>query len=315
MVTTYLLLSGGLILLFFGGDTLVSGAVAVAKRLGVSPLLIGLTLVGFGTSTPELITSFLAVVKNSDGIAVGNIVGSNTANILLILGAASVLRPINIDIKSFKRDSLFLALATFILIIAAGIGCVNVVAGGAMVGLLVYYIYYSYCSDKRRQKTVAPKSEIKQEVITPLPWGLFKTVIGICLTILGAKLLVDNAIILARNWGISESVIGLSIVAVGTSLPELAASLMAVKKKETALAFGNIVGSNIYNVLFILGSIALFFRVDIPSKMEIDIAIMTAVTAALIGIAFWQKKLSRPIGTLFLIAYGFYIYYLYGGSM
>lgn len=313
----YLLLAVGLLFLIYGGDLLVRGAVQLARRIGVSPLLIGLTLVGFGTSTPELVTSLIAVFKQSEGIAVGNVVGSNIANILLVLGAAAVISPVQVDIKSFKRDSVFLIISTLGILIALAFGQISFILGSILTGLLIVYVVYSYISDKKNQKAIKNQeaelaeltnsNEIKGSFWIPLA----KTFIGIALTLGGAKLLVDNAIILARTWGISEAVIGLTLVAVGTSLPELATSVMSAIRHQDDVAFGNVVGSNIYNALFILGITAIFMPILIPQTMSKDIWIMTAVTVALIGIAFWKKRFSRSIGVLFLLVYTLYTYTLF----
>ncbi len=315
----YLLLAVGLLFLIYGGDLLVRGAVQLARRIGVSPLLIGLTLVGFGTSTPELVTSLIAVFKQSEGIAVGNVVGSNIANILLVLGAAAVISPVQVDTKSFKRDSVFLIISTLGILIALAFGQISFILGSILTGLLIVYVVYSYISDKKNQKAIKNQeaelaeltnsTEIKGSFWIPLA----KTFIGIALTLGGAKLLVDNAIILARTWGISEAVIGLTLVAVGTSLPELATSVMSAIRHQDDVAFGNVVGSNIYNALFILGITAIFMPILIPQTMSKDIWIMTAVTAALIGIAFWKKQFSRSIGVLFLLVYTLYTYTLFAG--
>lgn len=311
----YVLLILGLCLLAFGGDTMVSGAVALAKKMGISTLLIGLTLVGFGTSTPELLTSLLAAIKGSNDIALGNVVGSNVANILLVLGMAAVIAPVNVDIKAFKRDGGFLALSCIMLIIALFLGQIGRIMGMVLMAMLIGYIIYSYITDKKQtSKTRAKNTDIsdtKKEVLIPTWLALFKTIGGIALMMLGAKLLVDNSIILARSWGVSEAVIGLTIVAVGTSLPELATSVMSAIRGHNDVAFGNIVGSNIYNSLFILGTTAVFLPIAIPANMSTDVWIMTGVTAVLIGIALWQKRFSRPVGFAFLGAYILYNYYLY----
>lgn len=310
MIYVWLML--GLFLLAWGGDVMVNGSVALAKRLGVSSLLIGLTLVGFGTSTPELLTSLIAVYKHSPGIAVGNVVGSNIANILLVLGMAAFIVPVKIDIKAFKRDGAFLAVATVGLIIALIIGKINFVMGAILTALLILYVAYSYYSDRKEQKRrKAAETQIPQEAKAPLFWSLVKAVGGIAMTILGAKLLVDNSIILAREWGVSEAVIGLTVVAVGTSLPELATSVASSLRGQSAVAFGNVVGSNIYNALFILGVTALFMPVTVPDSMAPDVVLMTLVTAVLIGVAFWKKQFSRSVGFAFLCAYAGYTYYLY----
>lgn len=305
----YVLLILGLSLLFFGGNAMVSGAVALAKKMGISTLLIGLTLVGFGTSTPELLTSLLAAIKGVNDIALGNVVGSNTANILLILGLSAIVSPVTVDIKAFKRDGGFLALSCVMLILALFLGQIGRLMGGFLVAMLVGYIVYSYITDKQQNASAEPVSGTAPE--TPVWLDLIKAIGGIALMMLGAKLLVDNSIILARSWGVSEAVIGLTIVAVGTSLPELAASVISAFKGHNDVAFGNVVGSNIYNALFILGITAIFLPITIPSSMGPDMWIMTAVTAALIGIAVWQKRFSRPIGFAFLGAYIAYNYYLY----
>ena len=301
---TYLLLALGLFLLFIGGDWLVAGSVAVARRLKVSPLLIGLTLVGFGTSTPELVTSLIATYEGSAGISVGNVVGSNIANILLVLGVAALLNPIHVKGKSFRRDATFLVFSTLVLVVASSFGTIGRLMGALMVGALIFYIVYSYKTEK----------ELSDESEKPAPFTIsfIRTIAGILLTLLGAKLLVDNAVALAHTWGISEAVIGLTVVAVGTSLPELATSIMSALKKHNDVAFGNVVGSNIYNSLFILGATALFMPVQIPSGMGIDLIIMIVVTALMIGIAFGCKKYTRAMGALFLILYAFYIAYLGG---
>lgn len=301
---TYLFLVLGLFLLFVGGDWLVAGSVAVARRLKVSPLLIGLTLVGFGTSTPELVTSLIATYKGSAGISVGNVIGSNIANILLVLGVAALLNPVKVKGKSFRRDATFLALSTLVLVGAASFGTIGRLLGAVMVAALVFYVIYSYKTEKE-----IPDDKEKP---APLTTSLIRTIFGILLTLFGAKLLVDNSVALARAWGISEAVIGLTIVAVGTSLPELATSIMSALKKHNDVAFGNVIGSNIYNSLFILGATALFMPVQIPSGMHVDMAIMTVVTALMIGIAFGYKRYSRATGALFLILYAIYIAYLGG---
>ena len=307
----YALLILGLILLAFGGDTMVSGAVALAKKMGLSTLLIGLTLVGFGTSTPELLTSIMAAIKGSNAIALGNVVGSNIANILLVLGVAALIAPVNVNIKAFKRDGGFLALSCVMLILALFLGQIGFIMGAILVAMLIGYIVYSYISDKKQQSKTTNENESTATPVIPIWLALIKTFGGIALMMLGAKLLVDNSIILARNWGVSEAVIGLTIVAVGTSLPELATSVMSAIRGHNDVAFGNVVGSNIYNTLFILGCTALFLPIAVPASMGTDILLMTIITAILIGVALWQKRFSRSIGFAFLCAYAGYNYYLY----
>ncbi|MBO7483554.1 MAG: calcium/sodium antiporter [Alphaproteobacteria bacterium] len=296
---TYLLLALGLFLLFIGGDWLVAGSVSVARRLKVSPLLIGLTLVGFGTSTPELITSLIATYHGKEGIAVGNVIGSNIANILLVLGVAALLNLIQVKGKSFRRDAVFLIMSTLVLLSATFSGTIGFLSGIMMVGALVFYVIYSYRTEK----------EISEDDEKPGPFisSLLRTIVGIILTLIGAKLLVTNSVVLARTWGVDERIIGLTVVAVGTSLPELATSIMSAIHKHNEVAFGNVVGSNIFNSLFILGMTSLFMPVQIPANIEFDLIVMTTVTILMISIAFMFKKYTRWVGALFLILYLLYI--------
>lgn len=302
----YLMLIIGLSLLVWGGNLLVDGSVGVAKKMGLSSLVIGLVLVGFGTSTPELLASLLSVLKGSNGIALGNVIGSNIANILLVLGAAAVIHPVKIDIKDFKRDGFFLMLASIMVVASVYFGIINRAIGFILVSTLIGYVFYCYKTDKKNHQ-----DEEKEQAKMSLTKALILSFVGIGLTMLGAKFLVDNAILLARMWGVSEAVIGLTIVAVGTSLPELAASMTASFKKENGVAFGNVVGSNIYNALFILGTVALILPIKIEENMRIDSLIMLLVAFVLTGVAFWKKCFSRTIGFLFLCSYAAYIWYLF----
>ncbi len=311
----YLTIAIGFILLILGGNLLVDGSVAVAKRMKVSPLLIGLTLVGFGTSTPELMTSLMAALQKADGIAIGNVVGSNIANILLVLGAAAVMYPVHVSgKKAFKRDSAFLTLSTIVLLAAILIGQINFLMGLMMCGALAYYVWYSYKTEKKGNKEEKAESEETNE--TPaqkrkaLVFSVAKTIIGIALTMGGAKLLVKGAVEIAASWGVSQSLIGLTIVAVGTSLPELITSVTAALKKQSDIALGNVIGSNIYNALFILGASALIVPVGVPEGIWSDTLIMAAVTALLIFIGKKFGVYSRKTGLLFLSLYVLYIIYL-----
>ncbi len=306
----YLLLILGFGLLILGGDTLVRGSVKLAQKIGVSPLLIGLTLVGFGTSTPEMVTSLLAAFNGSNDIAVGNVVGSNTANILLVLGVSCLISPIKVDVKSFKRDSIFLTISTLMIVIAYFVGTIGRWFGLLLTGLLLYYVYYSYRSDKKSTETKKDISVDEQNKINA--WiSLVQAVVGIILTVLGAKFLVSSASELAKNWGITEQVIGLTVVAVGTSLPELITSIMSAVHKENDVSFGNVVGSNIFNALFVLGMTAVILPVPVSKTMGLDIDLMAIVTAILIGLAFWKKGFSRSVGGFFLLFYALYVYLMF----
>ena len=304
----YLLIVIGFVLLIAGGNLLVDGSVAVARKLKVSPLLIGVVLVGFGTSTPELLTSMIAAYKGVDGIAVGNVIGSNIANIFLVLGLAAFLRPVPVHKKSFKRDGLFLIISTVVLVFALLCGTIGRFVGLLMCATLFFYVAYSY----RTEKYIASETEHQDEIAEPvrsLLFSLVKTIGGIALTVYGARLLVDNSASLAQVWGVDAKIIGLTVVAVGTSLPELITSIVASLKKQSDLAFGNVVGSNIYNALFILGATALFLPISVPAHVVSDILVMCLATILML-IFGSRGRISRKMGALFLTLYVVYVIYL-----
>ncbi|WP_017930084.1 calcium/sodium antiporter [Robiginitomaculum antarcticum] len=309
----WLLLIFGLILLVAGGELLVRGAVAVARQYRVSPLLIGLTLVGFGTSTPELVTSLQATLDGSPGIAVGNVVGSNIANILLILGITAIITPLAVDPRTFRRDIVVLLLATFALIGASFLGQITALTGAIFIALLAGYIRFAY-----RQESAAPitapatlAKTVDRAQSAPLWRHIALVIIGIGLTIFGAKFLVKGAIELATIMGISETIIGLTVVAVGTSLPELVTSVIAAVKKQSDLAFGNIIGSNIFNIFFILGAVSLVQPINIPADiMAVDIWVMLGAALALTVFAVTRWTITRIEGAVMVTAYGAYIGWL-----
>ncbi|NJM34732.1 MAG: calcium/sodium antiporter [Rhodomicrobium sp.] len=302
----YVELVAGLILLVVGGDLLVRGAVGTARHMGVSPLLIGLTLVGFGTSTPELVTSVEAALLNSPGIAVGNVVGSNIANILLILGLAAVLSPLGTPKNGFRRDSIMLIIATSACTAVVLAGYLDRMSGAILVAMLISYVIFTYFRER-----VSETQDSPQEKPMALRLSVVLALGGLVLVILGAGLLVDAAIGLAKAVGISETIIGLTIVAVGTSLPELITSIMAAIRKQTDVAYGNIVGSNIYNVLGILGVTALVQPIEVPAEIiRLDIWVMIAATMLMLLFAATSWRVNRLEGATFLAAYCAYIGYL-----
>lgn len=305
----------GLLLLLVGGELLVRGAVASAKSLGVSPLLIGLTLVGFGTSTPELVTSVTAALNGSPGIAVGNVVGSNIANILFILGLSAVIYPMAVDPKGFKRDALMLVFAALACLAVSLYGRMGMLLGIAFISSLLAYVVYVYLQEKRAPDEAALVAEHRAEDARKGPGGmalsLAMAVGGIAITIFGAGFLVDGSIALAKGLGVSDTIIGLTIVAVGTSMPELVTSVMAAIRKHADVAYGNIVGSNIFNVLFILGTTSIIAPIDIPTQIAaFDIWVMLAATALLVLFARTGIRLQRWEGIVFVACYAAYTGYL-----
>lgn len=309
----YLELLGGLLLLLGGGELLVRGGVATASRLGVSPLLIGLTLVGFGTSTPELVASLEAALIGAPGIAVGNVVGSNIANILLVLGLSAVILPMATTRGAFRRDGAMLLIAAVVMTAAALLGTIGRLAGAVFLALLLAYTLVTYFTERRTHDAAArmheaEASEVMQRAPVSLPISLGMAVAGIVGVIIGASLLVEAAVVLARALGLSEAVIGLTLVAVGTSLPEMATSVMAALRRHSDVAFGNVVGSNIYNVLGIMGVTALATPVEMPAQiLAFDLWVMLAVSVLLVIFAGTGLRLVRWEGGVFLLLYGTYL--------
>lgn len=319
-------LVGGLILLMLGGELLVRGAVQVATRLGVSPLVIGLTLVGFGTSTPELVTSVQAALSGSPGIAYGNIVGSNIANILLILGIAAIITPIAVSSNALKRDSTIMVLVTVVFAIVAALVPMGLLAGLVFVAALAGYIFAAFWHERGlaagalddAHGAAFDKSLALQEADPALKGtsdigksaflSILIAVAGLALVVLGGNFLVSGAVGLARSFSISETIIGLTIVAIGTSMPELVTSVMAALRKQTEVAFGNVVGSNIYNILGIGGFTALISPTNVPSEIvRFDNLIMIGASLVLVAFAFTGRRISRREGAILVAGYAAYV--------
>ncbi|MDF0603931.1 calcium/sodium antiporter [Psychromarinibacter sp. C21-152] len=325
MTDVWLPLFGGLVLLISGGEFLVRGAVNVATRLGVSPLVIGLTLVGFGTSTPELVTSVQAALSEAPGIAYGNIVGSNIANVLLILGIAALLAPITVASQALKRDGAVMVAAAVAFAIIAALMPLGRVVGAAFVASLGLYVWLAFRQERVAASSygaVYDKSLALQEAdpglaparkdASPLLVSLLIALGGLFLVVLGGRFLVEGAVSLARGFGISETVIGLTIVAVGTSMPELVTSVVAGIRKQGDVAFGNIVGSNIYNVLGIGGFTALIAPGGVPAEIvTFDNLVMLGVSAVLLLVAWTSLRISRLEGLALIIGYGAYVYLIW----
>ncbi|MDX9861723.1 MAG: calcium/sodium antiporter [Rhodospirillales bacterium] len=315
-----LFIVAGFALLFAGGESLVRGSVAVATRLGVSKLVIGLTLVGFGTSMPELVTSLQAALAGAPAIAIGNVVGTNIANILLILGISAMVRPLPCDPAALRRDGSVMVAATVVLAGLALIGGIGRPAAGLLVAGLVAYLTLTFFNERRNGSIPAQMHIHEAEDSLPanpsLPLNMLVTAIGIAAVIAGAWFLVEGASALARRAGVSEGVIGLTVVAVGTSLPELATSVVAAYKRHADVALGNIIGSCIFNILAILGVTALVHPLPFPIEMaRFDVWIALGTTLVLMIFAFTSRRLSRTEGGLMLAAYFGYIAILAVGAL
>ena len=309
---SYLAIIAGLALLAGGGNMLVRGAVALAKRLGLSSLFIGLTLVGFGTSTPELAVSIVAALQSSAGIAVGNVVGSNIANILLVLGLAGLIASIRVDPSGFGRDAFWLAASAAVLLVLVLAGTAGRLAGAAMVLSLAVYIAHVARGDRHRAGLSRRSGEAMGE--EPKHWPSTPTaaaaasIVGIAALVTDSSLLVHGSTEVALRLGIPETIIGLTVVAVGTSLPEMTTSLVAAWRGQTDIAYGNVVGSNIFNILFVLGASALAAPLAIPTEIALlDIWVMLAATGLLAFFSWTGFQLNRIEASLLLVAYSVYV--------
>ena len=309
---TFLSLAVGFVLLFLGGEAVVRGAVALARRFEVSPLVIGLTIVGFGTSLPELLVSLNAALSGAPGIAVGNVIGSNLANMMLILGVAALICPIAVNPSAVRRDGLVLAGVTAAFVIVAVGGSAERYEGGLMVAALAAYVGLSLWRDARANSGPARLHREEAEAVTGLPTQLWLMVLcviaGFAAVSIGAELLVDGATALARAAGVPDEVIGLTLVAVGTSLPELATALVAAYRGHADVCIGNVIGSNIFNLFGILGVTALAVPVPFAEKIVgFDLWVLAGVTLLLLPLLFTGWRLARTEAAFLLTLYGAYV--------
>jgi cation:H+ antiporter len=297
----------GLAGLFFGGEALVRGAVAIAERLGISKLVIGLTIVGFGTSMPELLVSMNAALGGSPDIALGNVVGSNIANILLILGVSALVYPIKNWDANVRRDALVALAVAVLTLILVQFAVIGRLAGLLMAAALGLYLWSIFAKEKLAPSQITDESDPHRAPDMNEVKAAAAVVLGLLMLVFGADFLVEGATNIARSIGISEAVIGLTIVAVGTSLPELATSVAAALRKHSDVALGNVVGSNIFNILGILGLTALVQPVGVgPNFGSFDAPVMLAVTLLLAGLLFFVKVIDRRIGAAMVAAYAAY---------
>ncbi|MZQ90581.1 calcium/sodium antiporter [Frigidibacter albus] len=300
---TYLFLVIGLVGLFVGGEFLVRGAVGIARKFGLSPLVIGLTVVGFGTSMPELLVSVQAALGGTPAIAMGNVVGSNIANILLILGVAAVIAPVSMTFGPLRRDLVVMLAATLVLWGMILNGYLGRLEGFILFAGLLGFLWAALRSGKEEET-----EEMAGVALPPLWRSVLIAVAGLAVLMISARLLIDAATELARDFGISEAVIGLTIVAIGTSLPELATSVVAAMRRQADIAVGNVVGSNIFNILGILGLTAIIAPIPVePRFAGVDMAVAFAAAAGLAFISWKWARLGRPAGAGLLVVYVGYI--------
>lgn len=313
----FLYLVVGLVLLSGGADYLIRGAVAIAASLNISPLVVGLTVVALGTSLPELVVCVRAAMEGAPGIAVGNVVGSNIANILLILGAGALIFPITANRNHFLRDSAIMLGATAIFVGLSLTGTFTFVPGAVMLILLLAFLVFSYIQGKKHgieELGLIDLGEAEPETVVPMVKATIWVIGGLVGVALGAELLVNGATTIARGLGVSEEVIGLTMVAVGTSLPELAAVLAAARKRHTDIVVGNVMGSNIFNILGVMGTTAMVADVPVTAQiLNFDIWVMLGVSILLVPFMLTGNALSRREGFTCLIVYVAYIAVQYIG--
>ena len=311
LITLYII--GGLVLLFFGADWLVKGAMTLALNLGLSPLIVGLTVVALGTSVPEALVSVQAAIGHQGGIAIGNVVGSNILNIALILGLSALITPLKVDSHLVKADVPLLTGATFMLVVLLEDFHISRMEGTFLLLCIVGYIVGNIMTVK---KTTPEEDKIEGMEIPEDPGNNFwcdiaLLIVGIITLGFGANFLVTGAVDLARLWGLSEALIGLTIVSIGTGTPELATALMAAYRKSADLAIGNAVGSNLFNIMFVLGLAGLVAPLDAIGINSSDLYVMLAVTILLLPTVWTGRILDRKEGFLFLAIYFGYLYYLW----
>jgi len=316
MTLAIIYLLAGLVLLYFGAEGLVRGSSSLALRLGLSPLVVGLTVVAFGTSSPELMVSLKAALAGQADISVGNVVGSNICNIGLILGLCALITPIATNSQIVRVDIPIMIGITALSLALMADGHLGMTEGIIFVLLLVAYIVFSI-QLARRQPADSLGTEFGEEVKISkrgLAIDILMVIGGLALLVFGARFLVDGAIIIARTYGLSEALIGLTIVAIGTSLPELATSLLAAIKKESDIAVGNIVGSNIFNLVGILGITAIVHPLQAAGIGAVDLAVMAGFALLLWPMAYYQQRITRPEGAMLLLGYVAFLFWLVRAS-
>ena len=311
MIAIYII--GGLILLYFGANWLVQGAITLALHLGLSPLIVGLTVVALGTSVPEALVSIQAAIGHQGGIALGNVIGSNILNIALILGLSSLIHPLKVDSHIVKADVPLLTGATFMLVVLLEDFHISRMEGAFLLLCIVGYVAGNIMTVKRDSpdENKIEGMEVPENPGKTLWRDVGFLVLGIITLGFGANFLVSGAVDLARIFGLSEALIGLTIVSIGTGTPELATALMATFRKTPDLAIGNAVGSNIFNIMFVLGIAGLVAPLDGKGISSVDLYVMLGVTILLLPTVWTGRILDRKEGFLFLAIYIGYLYHLW----
>ncbi|MEG2786231.1 MAG: calcium/sodium antiporter [Romboutsia sp.] len=318
----YLLLLFGFLLLVKGAEYFVDGSSSIATLLKIPPLIIGLTIVAFGTSAPEAAVSITASIQGQNGIALGNVIGSNIFNLLCVVGMSAFIAPLSVKKSILIKEFPFLILASVLLLVLSddllfqqtqnsilsnGDGLVFLMLFGIFMYYLLEITFNSRNKISTQETSITSSKEITASYSIPLPKAILMSLIGIIGIVIGGKLVVDCASNIALNFGVSEKMIGLTIVAIGTSLPEFVTSVVAASKGESDIAIGNVIGSNIFNILFILGVSALISPMPVDPSLFLDIVIMIFVTIIAYVFALRKKDINKSEGIILIIAYVTYM--------
>ncbi len=305
------LVSIGLAMLYFGANWFVDGSVTIAKKLKISQIVIGLTIVAFGTSAPELAVNVSAALNGISDVVMGNIVGSNILNIGLILGLSAMVSPLLVKKNTIRKEVPIMIGVSTALILMSIDGVLSVIDGIILVTGVLFFVFFSYKNSKKEETDLEEiPAGLKLEKANVVPKSILLLVIGLSLLTAGAFLTIDNAVILAKTIGVTERIIGLTLVAVGTSLPELTTSIIAAKKGHFDLSVGNIIGSNIFNILAILGISAAIIDISITDEMFLDYYVMLAFSLVLIPIMRTGFVISKLEGILLVAGYIGYLGFL-----
>jgi cation:H+ antiporter len=305
MITDFIYVLAGLALLYYGGEFLITGSLRIAHRFKISPFVIGATVMGFGTSSPELAVSVLASFQGAPEVAVGNVIGSNIANVGLVLGLTALIVPLTIKQSRLKSESLPLLVATFLILFLAWNFFLSRWEGFLLLACLVIYTWKTLKNDETSEFEL--DEEFSLFAGKGIGFQIVLTLVGLALLVLGAKWMVHGAVNVARGVGISEWFIGISIVALGTSLPEIVSSLMSARRGHGEMALGNIFGSNIFNIFMVLGATASLQPLNIQEPIHPDLLITTGITCLLLILIRLEHQLRKRDGIILLLCYFGYI--------
>ncbi len=306
-----LFIAGGLIGLFIGGEGLIRGSASLSLRIGISPLVVGLTVVAFGTSSPELLVSLKAAVDGNSTIALGNVIGSNIANIALILGIAALIRPLQVHANVIKREIPIMIGSSVLLILFLLNGTLGFAEGLIFIILLIAYTVISIVISLKENKEIENEFEEGLKSKLNIPLSVLFIVFGLAFLFLGADLFLKGAVALAKILNVSDAIIGLTVVAVGTSLPELFTSIVATIRNKSDIAVGNVVGSNIFNILSILGISAMIVPIKSEEMSYLDFGVMLAAALILLPLSYTGFRINRLEGALLLVGYSVYLYIIF----